>query len=241
MYSKLIFNEIKNIVRDRLMLFILAYPFLIALVGRYLLSLEDFDSMGVEIVTVIGVVISGFLFGAIGGFSILDDRDDHIFVSISISPLSLKLYIWVKIVFLYVMSIFSSLLIYVLIGITSLSWAQFGVLILISGLQVPLHALLINAFSTNKVEGFVIMKATGFLLVFPIISYIFVDSKQWLFAIAPGFWVTKATQAILLKPLIDAGIVDLGLGFWSFLIIGMGYTSLLILGALRMFNKRVFQ
>lgn len=241
MIIKLIFNEIKNIVRDRLMLFIVLYPFIIGLVGRYLLSLDDFESMGIEIVSVVAVVISGFLFGAIAGFSILDDRDDHIFVSISITPLSLKLYIWVKIVFIYLMSIVSSLLVYALVGITSLTIFQIIILAMISGLQVPLHALIINAFSSNKVEGFVIMKATGFLLIFPIIGYIFVDAKQWLFSIAPAFWVVKATQSVLLEAQIDAGLVDIGLNFWGFLLVGVVYCVALIVIFTLKFNKKIFQ
>jgi fluoroquinolone transport system permease protein len=241
MIIKLIYFEIKNILRDRLMIFILFYPLLIAFVGRYLMTLDDFNQMGVEIITVVAVVISGMLFGAIAGFSILDDRDDHIFVSIAISPLSLRLYIWVKIVFIYLMSLVSSAIIYTLIGISSLSWAQVIILAIISGLQVPLHALIINAFSTNKVEGFVMMKATGFLIVFPIIGYFFVDAKQWLFAFAPAFWVTKATQSVLMKPQIDAGLIDLGLNFWGFIGIGCVYFVVLIVLAIIKFNRKIFQ
>ena len=240
MIFKLIYFEIKNIIRDRLMIFILLYPLIIAFVGRYLLTLDDFHEMGVEIITVVAVVISGMLFGAIAGFSILDDRDDHIFVSIAISPLSLKLYIWIKIVFIYFMSLVSSAIIYLLIGITALSWLQVIVLAIISGLQVPLHALIINAFSTNKVEGFVMMKATGFLIIFPIIGYFFVDVKQWLFAFAPAFWVTKATQSVLMQPQIDAGLVDLGLNFWGFAGIGFVYFIILIVLAILKFNRKIF-
>jgi len=241
MITKLIVNEIKNIVRDRLMIFILVYPIIIGVVGRSLLAMDDFDAMGVDIVSVVAVVISGFLFGAIAGFSILDDRDDHIFTSISITPLSIKMYVWVKIIFIYLLSIASSLLVYVLVGLTTLTWMQILVLALVSGLQVPLHALIINAFSSNKVEGFVIMKASGFLLIFPIIGYIFVDAKQWLFSIAPAFWVVKATQSLLLTDAIEAGIVDLGLNFVGFLSVGVVFSVVLIVVFTLKFNHKIFQ
>lgn len=241
MTFKLIGYEIKNIVRDRLMLILLLYPLLIGGVGRYLLTLDSISLISVELVNVVGIIISGFLFGAIAGFSILDNRDDFVFTSISISPLSLKMFVWTKIVFIYGLSLVSSIVVVLIAGIHSLSWGQVLVLSLLSGLQVPLHALIINAFASNKVEGFVIMKATGFLMIFPVISYLFVDVKQWLFSIAPGFWLVKATQSILLKPQIDAGLLNLGLNYWGFIVFGFIYFVFLIVLLTWKFNKKIFQ
>lgn len=238
MIARLIYFEIKNILRDQMTLFLLAFPIIYAVVGRYLMSL-DVEPFITEIAIVILIIISGFAYGAMVAFSILDDRDDHVFVSIAISPLSLKVYVWVKIAFMYVMSILAAFFVFFVVGITSLTWLHVLVLAALSGLQVPLQAMLINALASNKVEGFVIMKATGFLLIFPVFAYLFTDIKQWLFAIAPAFWPTKAIQTILFKPMIDAGVINLGLSYWGFVLGGMLYFIIVISLMNKIFTKRI--
>ena len=238
MIVRLIYFEIKNLLRDQMTLFLIAFPLIYAATGRYLLSL-DLEQVIVEIAVVLIVVISGFIYGAMVAFSILDDRDDHVFVSIAISPLSLQVYVWVKILFMYVMSIFSTLFVYAVVGISSLTWMQVVMLATLSGLQVPLQGMLINALASNKVEGFVIMKATGFLLIFPIFGYLFTDIKQWLFAFAPAFWPTKAIQTVLFEQQISLGLIDLGLSYWGFVFGGLLYFGVLIFLMNRIFTTRV--
>ena len=92
---------------------------------------------------------------------------------------------------------------------------------LLGSLQAPMNAFLVNAFASNKVEGFVAMKASGFLMFFPILSTLFLDWKAWLFAIAPAFWGAKAVQRELLDSAIQAGMVSMPLSFWGY--IGLGF------------------
>ncbi|UTW68780.1 hypothetical protein KHA80_15340 [Anaerobacillus sp. HL2] len=59
-------------------------------------------------------------------------------------------------------------------------------------LSAPMVGLLINAFAKNKIEGFAMMKGiVSILIIFPIASLFFTDTKQWFFAFAPGFGPQK--------------------------------------------------
>ncbi|NLN44992.1 MAG: ABC transporter permease, partial [Clostridiaceae bacterium] len=84
----------------------------------------------------------------------------------------------------------------------------------------------------------VTMKATGFLLLFPIGGYFFLDAKEWLFAIAPGHWAAKAVQRSMMAPLINAGAATMNLGLRGYAIIGIVYNLILAYGAYRLFLKK---
>ncbi len=239
MKLKLVLFEVKNIMRDKLMVMFVLYPFIIGVVARLIMNDPSMDAQAVDLLVIVSLIISGFIFGALAGFSLLDDRDDHVFTSISISPMPLKAYIMIKLGFITVLSIISSLLVVVVAGITSVEWPYLLLVALLSSLQVPLHGLLINSFASNKVEGFVVMKASGFLLIFPVAAFFFVNEVQWVFAIAPAFWPAKAIQAILLKPLIDANVVNLGLNYWGFLLAGLAVMLLYLSLTIRLFIRKV--
>jgi fluoroquinolone transport system permease protein len=48
-----------------------------------------------------------------------------------------------------------------------------------------------NAFSSNKVEGFVVMKLTGLTLIGPILALFLNDWTELLLGIFPGFWTAR--------------------------------------------------
>lgn len=239
MNLKLVVYEIKHILRDRLMVLFVFYPILIGFIARFILSDPTMDPQAVDILVMLSLIISGFIFGSLAGFSLLDDRDDSVFTSINISPLPLKTYVWIKLGFITILSILSSLLVIVIAMIQAIPWSLLLPVVLVSSLQVPLHGMLINCFATNKVEGFVVMKAMGFLLIFPVASYFFLDHVQWLFALAPAFWPAKAIQAYVLQPLIDANVVDLGLNVWGFLGVGFVVMFIYISIVAHVFRKKV--
>ena len=112
-------------------------------------------------------------------------------------------------------------------GGLGLELLDFILISMLIGLQVPINAFLINALSSNKVEGFIAMKGSGFLIIFPIVSFFFLDWKEWLFAFAPAFWGAKAVQVSLFAKYIDSGLVSMNLNFWMYLGIGFIYNLIL--------------
>ncbi len=220
--------ELKNLIRDRMTAMLLVYPIMVGFLGKYLLEKQNFDENGINLMIVVLTIISGMIFGSMAGFSILDDRDDNVFLSIQISPMNVRFYIWFKVTFIYILSVLANLLIFVIMGGIGLELFDFILVSCLIGLQVPINAFLINALSSNKVEGFIAMKGSGFLIIFPVVSLFFFDWKEWLFAFAPAFWGAKAVQSRLLESYIEAGLVNMNLDFWMYLGIGFVYNLILI-------------
>lgn len=230
--------EFKNLLRDRMTAMLLVYPIMVGFLGKYLLENQNFDENGINLLVVALTIISGMIFGSMAGFSILDDRDDNVFLSIQISPMNVRFYVWFKVLFVYILSVLANLLILLIMGGLGLELTDFILISLLIGLQVPINAFLINALSSNKVEGFIAMKGSGFLIIFPVVAFFFLDWKEWLFAFAPSFWGAKAVQSRLLQSYIDLGLVSMNLDFWMYLGIGFVYNLVLVYLMYNVFKRK---
>ena len=238
MFGPMIRFELKNIIREKMTIFMVFYPFILGAIGRLLIDYEVITGQEVEVTAILLTVITGFIFGAVGGFSLLDDRDDQVLTSIQISPVPVQWYIWFKVGFTYVLAVLGGFFMIWIVRVIDLSVPQILLVALLNALQVPFVMFIINAFSTNKIEGYVTMKGVGFLVIFPAIGFFYLDAIEWVFALAPAHWAAKALQYSILKPLIQANMVAMNLDFYGYLGLGMLYNLLLAGGAYAIFKKK---
>ena len=230
--------EIKNLLRNRMTVVMIFYPLIFGGIGRYLIVNDLVREEALGITAMLMAIIVGFAYGAMAGFSLLDDRDDQVFLSIRISPVSLDLYIWFKVFFAYILAFLGGFFIIWYSSAIKLSVVDMLLVAALAALQTPITAFLVNSFAHNKVEGFVTMKAAGFLLLFPIGGFFFLGAEEWLFAIAPPHWAAKAVQRAMLEPLIDAGLVSMNLDFSLYLALGFAYNLILVALTYTLFRKK---
>lgn len=238
MFGNMVRHEFKNILREPMTQFMFFFPVIFGLIARFLMQRGIIVGIAIELTSVMLVLLAGMMFGSMAGMSLLDDRDDLVLYSIQISPVPVWKYIWLKITVIYILALIGGLLIIWLSGALSMSFLQALLITALSAMQVPYIAFLINSFAKNKVEGFVAMKGTGFLIIFPIIGFFFLDAKEWLFAIAPGHWAAKAVQYVAIKPAIDAGLKSMNLGFYGYILLGFLYNAAFVFLCYRLFKRR---
>lgn len=230
--------EVKNLLGNKMTVMMIFYPFVLGGIGRYVIVNELAPIEAMRLVAIYLALIVGFIYGSMAGFSLLDDRDDQVFASIQISPVPLNLYIWFKVSFAFVLSVLSSFFVIWSTGAFTLSWPNLLLVSILTAMQTPITAFLVNAFANNKVEGFVTMKATKFLLMFPAGGFFFLDAYEWLFAIAPPHWAAKALQYHLLESHIEAGLVSMNLDFYQYIFIGIAYNLFLIALTFKLFKQK---
>lgn len=194
MMFKLIFmHEIKNIVRDKMYAFFLIYPFIISVVSYFLIPyLRDINPLASDITFLALLLMNSFIFGVVTSFTLLDDQDDNVLLSLKITPISIRLYILFKLFISYLFGIISTLLI--LLSVDYFQQAHIIdilFILILAPLQGPILAMLIASISRNKVEGFVIMKLSGLILMVPIAALFLTDWKELLISIFPGFWTAR--------------------------------------------------
>ncbi|WP_280770281.1 hypothetical protein [Salipaludibacillus daqingensis] len=237
-YSSLIETEVKKWTRDSLTAFMIFYPILFGFLGRWLVPwIEDADGMNLEpyyyIILAGLTLIAPHIYGAMIAFSIIDDREDHIFTSIRVTPLPLFQFLSFRLMMGVLLTFLASVYIILFSNLVSIGMGYVIMIGFLSALITPIITLLINSLAKNKMEGFAMMKAVvGVLMIFTVAALFFNDAKQWFFAFVPGFWPAKVLSTLLLP---DG---TLPLSFHGFYWIGFAYMIILLYLVYGVFKKR---
>ncbi len=238
MYSIFISGEVKKWLRDPMTRFMLFYPLLFIVVGRYILPVIASESgfsleANADYILAALTLMTPLLFGAIIGFSILDDRDDHILVSIRVTPLSVSYFMLFRLIMVYLFSFAASILVITLSNVGSMGLKDALLVSFLASLSAPVTGLLINLFANNKIEGFAIMKLVGLLIILPVVALIFHDARELFFAPIPAYWPAKIIAASVRGE--ESIYLNYNFYFWG----GLLYAALLNLVAYRSLSKKL--
>lgn len=240
MYANFLLSELKKWIRDPMLSFMIFYPLLLGLLGRFLLPwIYESNDLHIEahadIILAALSLMTPLVFGAIIGFSILDDRDDNILTSVKVTPLSLSQFLSFKMATTWVFSFVAVAFVMWFADIGGLGIGQILSISFLASTSSPMTGLFINAVAKNKIEGFAAMKSFGIMLILPVISLLFIDAKELFFAIAPGFWPAKAISVLV------RGEGILQFSFLTYYLLGLAYTTILNIAAYRIFMGKVVQ
>ncbi|MBW6463500.1 MAG: ABC transporter permease [Bacillota bacterium] len=230
MYLLFISGEIKKWLRDPMTRFMIFYPILFGIIGRYALPAiaenSDFSiEANADIILAVLALITPVAYGAVIGFSILDDRDDHIMDSIRVTPLTLNFFMLFRLIIVFLFSFAASLFIMWFAAISDIPVKDLLLIAFLASLSAPFTGLLINIFASNKIEGFAMMKLVGIVIILPIISLFFHDVKELFFGIVPAFWPAKIIAAIIRGE--SSVYLNYNLYFWIGLLYVMGLNVLI--------------
>jgi fluoroquinolone transport system permease protein len=236
MFNRVFIHELKSMTRDKMYTFLLVYPIIMAVIAYFLVPyLRDLDSqIAADIVVLIFVLMNSFMFGAITGFTLLDDQDDKVLLSLRITPINVKYYVAIKLSISYVLGVLATMLLILVTGfLNSISLIDFLFIILLAPMQGPIIALFINSFATNKVEGFVFMKLSGIILLVPIAALFLTNWTELLLGIIPGFWTARIVSMQLLP------IEFFFSSSWIYFVIGCIVNIIIGLLFFKLYTKRV--
>jgi fluoroquinolone transport system permease protein len=236
MFNRVFIHELKSMTRDKMYTFLLVYPIIMAVIAYFLVPyLRDLDSqIAADIVVLIFVLMNSFMFGAITGFTLLDDQDDKVLLSLRITPINVKYYVAIKLSISYVLGVLATMLLILVTGfLNSISLIDFLFIILLAPMQGPIIALFINSFATNKVEGFVFMKLSGIILLVPIAALFLTNWTELLLGIIPGFWTARIVSMQLLP------IEFFFSASWIYFVIGCIVNIIIGLLFFKLYTKRV--
>lgn len=261
-YLHLLQYELKNMLKDKMSMFMVLYPLIIlAMMGIVLpltargLSQQELAA-SFPFVLVFVLCLGPMAGGMLMGFSILENKDEKTLNTIAVTPLSLRGYVLFKTVYCTVISLVGTLVL--LYGIkvlagplyitfnpqTSMFVPMFELLShlhifafsLVSALLTATFGLMLGGIAKNKVEGLVYMKIGGIVLILPALALLpaFAGGAQYALGVLPNFWAVKAMQNIVFFSQNTAN-----LPFYAYLIVGVVYSLLLSAFSYKLFRKKV--
>ncbi len=242
MLSTVIKSELKNISRDKMYIFFFLFPIIMGLIGYFLIPyIEDSVAVGnpmPQIVAMFLILMTGYIFGAITGFTLLDDRDDNVLMSLKITPVSVKAYVVIKLIISYIFGVIATVLLVLTTNfLPGITFWSILLISLVGGLQAPGVALIVNSLANNKVSGFVVMKMSGLLLMVPVLAFFVQSWKEVFLVFAPGFWPARMIQI----EMIEAGLIpqlEMNLTFVWYFIVGIAYNMLFLTLLLKVYAKK---
>lgn len=237
MYKSFLTSELKKWFRDPLMKFMIFYPIIFGLIGRFVLpAVAKASNFKVEhiadYVVVILTLFIPIIYGALVGFSILDDRDDSILTSIRTTPLSIHQFLSFRLIIATFMSFVGCIFVIKFSNIVDITITKTLAISFLAALSTPTSGLLINALANNKIEGFAVMKGTGMIIIFPIVALSFTDTKELFFSFAPGFWPAKVISITIRN-------TDLLLTYNQYFYLGLIYIIMLNILTYMLFLKKI--
>ncbi|WP_249322813.1 ABC transporter permease [Wansuia hejianensis] len=216
--------------------FMIGYPIIFALLGRYFLPWLskrngfDFTPFN-DLILVIIVLLVPIAYGALIGFSILEDRDDNVITNIRVTPLSLNHFLGFRLAAIYVLCVLATVFVMWFSDIGDLDIKNIIAISLLASLEAPISGLFINALAKNKIEGFAVMKAGGGIIIFPIVGLFFNNIKELFFSFAPGFWTAKSISSLIRGD-------GLYLSYNQYYFIGLAYMIILNIFAYKVFINK---
>ncbi len=229
--------ELRNMVRDKMYFFFAIYPIILGFIGYLLVPYIDNrvpeTSLIPEIIVMFLILVTAFVFGALTGFTLLDDKDDLVLMSLKITPISVKSYVVTKLVLSFFFGIFATvILIFATNFLPDAQLWEIALITIVSSLQAPGVALIVNSFASNKVEGFVVMKLSGMILILPVVAFFVLEWQEVFLIIAPGFWSARMIQIELLPGF------DYNFTFVVYFIFGVLYNMVLLYLLLKLYVKK---
>lgn len=172
------------------------------------------------------VVLTPFLAAMVVGFLLLDQRDEGTLSALQVTPLSLNGYLLYRLATPMLASIVATLIVIPLSGIISIGMMPLLLVAIGAAPLAPLFAVAIAVIAQNKVQGFAVMKASGIVLLPPVIAFFVAGPAHLLLALVPTYW-----PAMMLWTAAAGSPI-----FWFYWTAGLGYQIFLLALLVRRFN-----
>ena len=232
----LLVNDLRNILREPMLMFAFMGPFLLSLAMRWMLPsvtiyFADYVDLTLHYPLIFSFILllAAMLTGMVTGFLLLDERDDQICMTLIVTPLGKEGYTLYRIIFPMVISFFYAIITLPIAGVTQIPIGSLIPIGLLAALEAPIMALFLASFAGNKVEGLALSKGFGLIMIPAIASY-FMESKwQPLAGVSPFYWPVKTFLSIGTE----------GDAYWINFFGGLLTHSILLYGFIRRFMKRL--
>jgi len=218
--SKLFVSDLRNIVRDRLLLYTaFLIPVIIIIFTRLVIPWLSENIMPLQnyypLLFMLMAITIPMMFGFVTGFLIMDERDENLLTVLRVMPISRSAYLIYRMAFMSVLSFIYILLFPALTGLIDISLFDYLPIAVLLALFTPVMGLIANIVANNKVQAFAVFKMLGGVFFLPLFAFFINNDLKYVFGIIPNFWTFMALDKLLNTGTQD--VVFLGIGFISHL------------------------
>lgn len=196
-------NDLKQLVREPMMLMLFISPILIICLFKAIISLivpfvQQYIAFSIEdykayILAFIFILTSGML-GIVTGFMMLDERDGKIAELMAVTPLGRSGYLFNRLSFTFIATFGYTFVGYFIVDIYQVPIVMVLFLGILLGLFSSTMGLIIFTISSDKVKGLTYAKGLNVIMLFCLTDLL---HEKWLTQISkffPTYWITEMIQ-----------------------------------------------
>ena len=209
-FRQVIVSDMRKVASEPFFWMILLAPFLLGLVLRDALpylagEFQNFDLASYyPVIMALAILTPSLYYGIVLALQLLEEKDGNVLIAVAVTPLQLHTYLSARVLVYMLVSIPIMVWVHQIIGVLEVEFTKLSLIAVVSSLNTPLLVMMLAAFARNQLEGFVIGKGLGFVILFPLAMF-FVPSYWHLFCgILPTYWpIIAYFTATSLKRNID--------------------------------------
>ncbi|EMI11471.1 hypothetical protein [Anoxybacillus gonensis] len=167
--------------------------------------------------------------GMMLGMFMLEERDEMLVMYLAVTPLGRGRYVVFRIGLPLLITMMLLILLVLVFPVPSLHRWKVFLFLLTSALEIPLMALTMLSFASNRLEGLAVAKMLNFMLLPSIVLYFFPTNWNGLALIFPTYWISQGVLAL----------AENHNTFWGYWLGGTSYHVLLIWGLFRKFFRSI--
>jgi len=193
-WSQMLVADLTKVLREPFFWLILLSPFLLGYGMHYFLPYLEQSFPAIElayyypVIVALIILTSPLYYGFVLGLQVLDEKDENVLLAVAVTPISLKTYLAARIIVYSLVSIPIIVIVHEMIGVLTVNRFQLTLVALAGSLNTPLIVLLLGAFAKNQLEGFVIAKSLGFLILFPLVMFFVPGYWHLICGVLPTYW-----------------------------------------------------
>jgi len=155
-------------------------------------------------------LMTPYLFCFVSSMVMLSEYDENMACYLAVTPIGKRGYVVSRLFMPAAVSVIASVLIMRFFTLCDWTWLNMILASILGGmLSVPV-ALLVVAFSHNRVEGMALAKLAGVILLGLPVPFFIGGGAQYLFSVLPSFWIAKLVLGgnyLLLVPAVGASLL----------------------------------
>jgi fluoroquinolone transport system permease protein len=192
--------DVRSIRRDPVLVWALALPIIVALLLRWgtpafaewLRLRIAFDlAPYYPLVTGAYILVAPSVVGFIGGFLLLDERDERVLDAIRVTPVPINSLLIYRLGVPLAVGGLSTIVCYLLLNLVALPVASLIVSAALAACSGPILALFLITFADNKVSGFALTKVFSALSNVTLVAWFVPMPWQLGAGVAPWYWPMK--------------------------------------------------
>lgn len=195
-------GDLLRVVRDRFLAGLLFYVGFVAVIVRFglpWLEIElrgrlDFDLAPYRplIVSYGALMLGSLLSGSIGGFLLLETKEEHTLEAVLVSPVPTARFLGIEALLSAVVAFPASLIAALIMGAGAPPWPVLVGACAVAALLAPALALFVVGFASDKVQAFALLKIVGLIPVVAAGMWFVPEPWRWAALILPPYGAFEA-------------------------------------------------